>query len=125
VTDETLLLRQIHPNFIQTDKVSSQAFCPTPKDQAKLSVYDGDMITPENSWKHYTERGLESGGVLAVTVHECKTESLGAYSSPQIFPEHAHIDFAGLTGSATKGKAKRLRQFALGRGWRHRPQVRR
>ncbi|OQC41352.1 MAG: hypothetical protein BWX66_00754 [Deltaproteobacteria bacterium ADurb.Bin058] len=42
----TLLLRQIHPDFIQNQRVSSQAFRPTPKDERKLSVYDGDLITP-------------------------------------------------------------------------------
>jgi hypothetical protein len=76
VTDETLLLRQIHPVFIQNDRVTSQAFRPTPKDHGQLSVYDGDMISAEESWKHHTGLGLESEGVLAVTVRECEAESL-------------------------------------------------
>jgi hypothetical protein len=69
VTDDTLLLRQVHPGFVQNDRPSSQIFRPTPKDELKLSVYDGDLITPEQSWKHFTgELGYRSVGVLAVTV---------------------------------------------------------
>jgi hypothetical protein len=51
---QTLLLRQIHPSFVQQGRVTSQAFRPTPKDESKLSMYDGDQITPEASWRHYT-----------------------------------------------------------------------
>jgi hypothetical protein len=63
VTDETVLFRQIHPIFVQNDRVTSQAFRPTQKDEGKLSVYDGDMISSEDSWKHHTGLGLESAGV--------------------------------------------------------------
>jgi hypothetical protein len=52
---DTLLLRQIHPGFIQNGRVTSQAFRPTPKDKKKLSVYDGDKIDPEAAYRHYTE----------------------------------------------------------------------
>ena len=47
MTGTTLLLRQIHPSFVQDGRVTSQAFRPTPKDESLLSVYDGDQITPE------------------------------------------------------------------------------
>jgi hypothetical protein len=122
VTDESLLLRQVHPNFVQNDRVTSQAFRPTPKDEGNLSVYDGDMISAEDSWKHHTGIGLESAGVLAITVRECDAESLVVYPSPQIFPEHAHIDFnaPGVTKSDIRGKAKRLLAAALERGWQYR-----
>ena len=49
MTGATLLLRQIHPSFIQAGFVTSQAFRPTPKDQSKFSVYDGDLISSEDS----------------------------------------------------------------------------
>ncbi len=61
MTEKTLLLRQIHPLFIQEGRVTSQAFRPTPKDQKKLSVYDGDLITAERSWVHFRDRGLQQG----------------------------------------------------------------
>lgn len=47
MTPQTQLLRQIHPNFVQAGRVTSQAFRPTPKDENHLSVYDGDQIQPE------------------------------------------------------------------------------
>ena len=49
MTDSTMLLRQIHPAFVQADQATSQAFRPTPKDDGKLSVYDGDKIRSRES----------------------------------------------------------------------------
>ena len=53
--------------------------------------------------------------MLAITVQECDAESLVVCPSPEIFPEHAHIDFngPGLTKSDIRGKAKRLIAAAL------------
>jgi hypothetical protein len=121
VTDETLLLRQVHPAFIQNDRPSSQVFRPTPKDEHKLSVYDGDMITAEQSWQHFTgDLGYRSAGVLAVTGRECTEQSLPVVSSPEVFKEHAHIDFSGCTASQIEKKGKKLLAAALVRGWQYR-----
>lgn len=57
MTHETLLHRQVHPSWIQEGRVTSQAFKPTPKDEGMLSVYDGDVSGPEESWRHH--RGAE------------------------------------------------------------------
>ena len=43
MTPDTLLLRQIHPSFMQYGRVTSLAFRPTPKDEGFLSVGDGDV----------------------------------------------------------------------------------
>lgn len=60
----TLLYRQVNPSWIQSGRVTSQAFKPTPKDERRLSVYDGDLITPADAWRHYTESlGFSSVGV--------------------------------------------------------------
>lgn len=118
MTDETLLLRQINPSFVQEDKVSSQAFRPTPKDRRKLSVYDGDLITAERAWAHFTSQGFRSAGVLAVAVAECPREQLVVRSSPEHFPEHAEIDFQDFTLNECKRIAERLRDAAKLRGWR-------
>ncbi len=54
MNDATLLYRQVNPNFIRIDpptrqeRCTAQAFYPSAQDQ-KLSVYDGDRITAENS----------------------------------------------------------------------------
>jgi hypothetical protein len=113
----TLLLRQIHPSFIKLGRVTSQAFRPTPKDEQKLSVYDGDLITPAASWEHYCARNLESVGVMAVTVEECEKEDLVARSSPEHFHEHAEIDFLDFNANQCEKKGKKLKSAAEGRGW--------
>lgn len=121
MNDATLLLRQIHPGFLQNDRVTSQAFRPTPKDEKKLSVYDGDLTTPGQSYRHYTEElRLSSTGVMAVTAGECRAIDLSPASDPEPFPEHAVIDFSGLSEKAIKTKAKILKSRAMARGWLYR-----
>ncbi len=114
----TFLFRQVNPSWVQDGHITSQVFKPTAKDNKRLSVYDGDRINAENSWKHYTKSlGYESVGVLAVTVAECEREDLSVESDPTPFPEHAVIDFTGIAESEMKRKAKRLKAAAESRGW--------
>lgn len=121
MNDATLLLRQIHPTFLQNDRPTSQAFRPTPKDEKKLSAYDGDLATPEQSYRHYTEElRLSSTGVMAVSVEECRVIDLEPVSDPEPFPEHAVIDFSGLSEKSIKTKAKILKARATARGWLYR-----
>jgi len=64
---DSILLRQVHPNFFPGGQLSSQAFFPFPKDKGKLSVYDGLLISPAQSFEHYTRKqGLESVGVWGI-----------------------------------------------------------
>lgn len=119
MTEATLLLRQIHPSFVKLGRPTSAAFRPTPKDEHKLSVYDGDLMTPAAAYAHYRARKLESHGVMAVTVSECTAQELPTRSSPEIFPEHAEIDFSGLSNGQCEKKGKKLRDVAEQRGWLH------
>lgn len=119
--EETPLYRQIHPSWIQQDRVTSQAFRPSPKDADLLSVYDGDQISAVAAWEHYTRvLGHLSVGVLAVTVGECKSIELTARPDPEPFPEHAIIDFRGYSNREKEKRAKILRNFAEQRGWCYR-----
>lgn len=121
MTPTSLLLRQVHPDFLQLGRPTSQVFRPTPKDEEKLSVYDGDMITAEASLEHYTKAlGFESEGVLAVTVTECDGEELPVTSDPEPFPEHCVIDFSGLAKKVIERKAKALSKLANARDWQYR-----
>jgi hypothetical protein len=118
VTSETLLFRQVNPSWVQAGRVTSQVFKPTSKDRGNLSVYDGDQLTAEDAWKHYTEQ-LEyaSVGVLAVTVRECEMLDLAAEADPKPFPAHIVIRFGDLARAEIERKAKRLKSVAVSRGW--------
>lgn len=98
-------------------------FKPTPKDEGKLSVYDGDQITAERSYEHFTSRGLTSVGVMSVSVVEVKECALEPVPDPEAFPEHVVVDYAGLTGGQIEKKAKLLKVLAETRGWQFRAEV--
>jgi hypothetical protein len=119
VTDKTRLLRQVNPNFIQHGEIGVVTFRPNDADMGLLSVYDNDLISPENSHKHWTdELKKKSVGVLAVTFEECASVELPAVSSPVDNNEaHAHIDFTAYEKKDQRTKTKALLEFALARQW--------
>ncbi len=118
---DTPLYRQIHPSWVKEGRTTSQAFRPTPKDHNRLSVYDGDQITAEAAWNHYTLK-LPSDGVMAVTLAECQQQQLTAIPDPlPDFSEHVLIDFAGLSGNQARHVARQLTRAANTRGWQFRP----
>lgn len=118
MTCDTLLLRQVNPSWISKGRVTSQAFKPTVKDQGKLSVYDGDQISAQEAYCHYTqEQRLKSAGVLALSVAECRNQDLSVKPDPEPFPEHVVVDFSGLSNSQINSRAKHLRSAAKHRGW--------
>lgn len=124
VTPETILLRQVHPNFVQEGQLSSQAFFPFPKDKGRLSVYDGDRITAAESHDHYTEvLGNASDSVWGVSLEEIADEALSAIADPlNDFPSHVLIDFAAHPERSFRKVAKRLKAYALARGCLYRPE---
>ena len=116
----TLLSRQVHPAWEQQNRVTSQVFHPSTKDKGCLSVYDGDLIAPVDSWEHYSRvLGWQSVGVVAVTVAEC--EPLPGVPDPTAFLEHVLIDFRGLSNNKARLAAQNLRNYAETRGWLFRP----
>lgn len=120
MTGTTLLLRQVHPSWVQQRRVTSQAFKPTPKDNGRLSVYDGDEVSAEEAWSHYTqELGHASVGVMAVSVGDCLALELRAEPDPGTFPAHAVIDFSGVPGAQIEARAKQLKRAAEVRGWQY------
>jgi hypothetical protein len=125
--NDTLLHRQINPSFVQGDSVSSQAFIvtsqafkPTPKDNGRLSVYNSEKFTAQKAFEHFTEN-YQSRGTLSVTVEECHNESLGVNEDNIPFDGHTSIDFHEFSGSAIDKKAKKLRNYAMARGWQYHP----
>ncbi|MEI7732195.1 MAG: hypothetical protein WCO56_21650 [Verrucomicrobiota bacterium] len=119
----TLLLRQVHPQWLKEGHVLSLAFRPFPKDAGLLSVYDGDLITAEASHTHFTrDLGFQSAGVWAVSGQECQSCDLPARSDAEgHYPEHAVIDFTAHPEKAQKAKSKILAARAEERGCLFRP----
>ena len=71
-----LLLRQVHSKFFPNGQLSSQAFFPFPKDNGKLSVYDERLISPAQSFEHYTQKQrLESVGLWGVSELEVNKQA--------------------------------------------------
>ena len=120
MNSETLLLRQINPEWVRNEKVTSQAFSPTPKDHGYLSTYNGDMINPFNAWWHFSRKYL-SVGVMAVNVGECTQLHLTVQPDQRPFREHTVIDFTGLSKKERKDRARELAVKANERGWKYKP----
>lgn len=124
MTAATLLHRQVNPVWVQAGRITSQVFKPTPKDEKRLSVYDGDQITAEDAWGHFTgSLGHSSVGVVAVTVGECAQQELPAEPDSTPFPEHVLIRFDDCSKSQIEKKAKHLKKAAETRGWQYEAEV--
>ena len=122
MNNDTLLFRQVHPNWVKGEKLVSLAFRPFPKDENCLSVYDGELIGADASWQHYTGSGYASVGVWAVTPGETQSLDLPARSATEgHFPEHCVIDFAAHVEKEQKKKSKLLTHKAEQRGRIFRP----
>lgn len=124
MTPDTLLLRQIHPSFIQDGRVTSQAFRPTPKDEFLLSVDDGDRVTAEAAWQRFVANSAcTSAGVQAVSLAECVAQELPVVEDGEPHPEHCSVDFTAFDKKAIEKKSKLLRAQAETRGWLFREAV--
>jgi hypothetical protein len=121
MNDSTYLFRQVHPSWIEKQIVTSQAFRPTTKDDNKLSVSNGDMVTAEESWRKFTASDHRSTGVLAVVPLECTQCDLLVLPDPlENLLEHTVIDFSNKTKAEIRNAAKTLRDYAEARGWLYR-----
>lgn len=121
--ENELLLRQVHPSFIQDGRITSQAFRPTPKDQKKLSVNRDSLIAPQEAFELHTKRkNLSSGGVWAVSVLEVsETAELSIEKDPVTDPiedlSHCLIDFSKIDPeSRIKAIGSKLADKARSRG---------
>lgn len=118
MTPETILLRQAHPKFMDGELPTSQVFYPFPKDEGKLSVYDGDQISPEDSYHHYTAiLANESHSVWGVSGAETQSEGVVPVADPlENFPSHTLIDFQDMSDKQCRKVAKKLKAHAMARG---------
>lgn len=130
-----LLHRQIHPSFVVNDIVSNQAFAensltissgafnPTDKDNDKLSVYNGSIFTPKETYEHFSIN-YNSYGVLSITEEEVLSiDSLTTNDDNIPFQGHSHIDFSQVTSKNQKTKkAGKLRDYGVKRNWTYKPE---
>lgn len=124
MTPDTLLLRQIHPSFVQDGRVTSQAFRPTPKDEFLLSVDDGDRVNAEACWQRFiASPACNSIGVQAVSLAECTTQELPVIEDGAPHPEHCSVDFTAFDKKVIEKKSKLLRAQAETRSWLFRAAV--
>ena len=118
MNNNTLLLRQIHPAFMQQDKITSQAFRPTPKDEKLLSVDNGDKVSAAEAWARFIENPqCQSAGVMAVSYQECTSEALNVIEDGMPYPEHCSIEFSDLSNGQINKKSKKLKSYAEKRDW--------
>jgi hypothetical protein len=120
---DTLLLRQVHPSFVQGEDISSlaftsQTFIPTEKDDDLLSVYNGNKFTAEESHSHFEDQGFKSAVVVSVSNKDCKEEDLDVHEDDIPFDGHCSIDYSKLESKKAKTKkAKKLKKRAQDKGW--------
>jgi len=118
MTEATLLLRQIHPTFVQNSRVTSQAFRPTPKDENQLSADNGDKMSAGDAWRRFSAQPeCMSAGVMAVSQGECLTCAVHVVEDGVPYIEHCYLDFAPFNGNPANRIGKKLAAKAQDRGW--------
>ena len=118
MTAETLLLRQVHPSFVQNGRATSQAFRPTPKDESRLSVDNGDRVSPDVAWRRFSDQpDCSSFGVMAISKGECSTFRLEVVEDGTPYPEHCYLNFSLFSRKDSEKISKRLAALAHLRGW--------
>ena len=126
MAEDDLLYRQIHPDWISTEgEPQSRAFLPFPKDGDKLSVYDGNYLSPEESHDHYTQvLDYESAGVVGLSRAEVQALNIPIQPDPsEDFPSHTLLDFSIFPSKKEKRQAARkLKEKANERKWLYQPQ---
>jgi hypothetical protein len=98
-------------------------FFPFPKDKGNLSTYDGDRMTPAESFKHYTELGFLSVGVWGIQCAQVNETGLTSRADPVAGnPAHAVIEFGARMEKECRKLAKKLKAFALINGCQYPPE---
>lgn len=120
----SLLLRQAHPSLVREGVASSAVFAPRRADAGRLSCDDGDKITALEAWQRFSQGDrTRSAGVLAIAVLECTSLQLHVDPDGQPNPEHVSVVFPDVwTRGQQESVSKKLRDYAVSRGWQYRPE---
>lgn len=124
--DAEVTYRQIHPHFIKKGVPASNRFMPSARDQNKLSVDRGSMLSAAESYAAYVATGLLSAAVFGVSVGEFGQESIPTHPDPVEpkddragNPAHALAVYSAFDDVAQKQIALRLCKKAVDRGPLH------
>lgn len=113
-----LLLRQVHPAQLQVNgEPDSSAFMAKSPHNFLLSTRR-EFIGAERAYREWVANH-ESVGTFGVSVGEINRVSLSAFddsSAPGMPAGHASIDFRGISDSACRKRARKLRDQAVTRG---------
>lgn len=123
VTATEELYRQVNPNFVHGEMLTSQVFEATKKDQGLLSVTRSSKTSAKDAFERFLARKhCRSLGVVAVTVGEVNNVGLKAHDD--VLPDeaaHAVIDFNEKSDGDARRARKQLAALAQARGWRYHP----
>ena len=121
---DTLLLRQIHPGWVQADSVSALAIIPTVQnfqpsrnDEGGLSTYNSEKYTPQAAFDHFIGEGYKTTGVMGLTLEECTDASLACSENNYPFDGHCIIDFNVIEKEKWKDTSRKIYRLALSRNW--------
>ena len=111
---ELIMLRNVHPHFLNNGRVGSGGFVPSAEHEYQLSLDDSSLSSPKKSReRHETTFGLASAGVFGVAVAEFETYSIECNSDP-IPNNDAHVlaDFDLVKEVSTKNLRNTGRKLA-------------
>ena len=123
LSTDTLLLRQVNPNWFVKGELSIAAFKPSSQQNYEASVDNGNGTSAHSAYLYHQSKGLATIGVVAVTAGEATGESLPVRAAPVAgWPHHMVLDYNALPNKSTRRVAARsLTSSARQRGWLHHP----
>lgn len=112
---DTLLYRQVHPQHVipGRETVASTVFVPEARNDNAISTYNGDMISAEDAVEHYQRLGMQTAGVVGLTVHVFQQRGMTAESDGRNFKEHVTVYYPdGISGHQIRRTAQALAKLA-------------
>jgi len=120
VSDDCLVLRHVHPQAIDGDKVESWAFAPNSGDDCKMSVTQPSQVDARTAFEEYTATHKSAGmwGLTTAEVDASGTRVIDDQAAnPDLPAGHAFIDYRDLDKQRKITKhARKLRDTAVNRG---------
>ncbi|HOY80018.1 MAG TPA: hypothetical protein PLN33_19555 [Hyphomonadaceae bacterium] len=114
---EEVMLRQVHPNFVQEGRPASRAFRPNSDDSGLFSSDRSAIVTPQQAYEAYQHKDRATGGCWGVTIDEYSALNLDSYSDPLVDNgAHALVDFTPHEERLWRSLSKRIHKAAQDRG---------